>query len=443
MKKVFFSRKLIILLPFLLSFTSFLIQAQENSAPEKPLQNKAAPDQAKAQFDYGMSLREQNREESNTWIKKAAAQGFPEAIFYLGYAGIGDKNSLYYYEKAAHAGHVPAFDYALDGFLFRGGGDLIKAKEIADLARKMNIESELHRDLDVVDICYQAGKPQDSYDNGMYPGVVFEDCEALLDNDSKYKNCLFKRGNDIDIATLYANGDYVKQDFWRAISHVCHGTDVPAELTYMVQTLHKAVQTGKLEKRFDYCDHATSSSSVSVCFSQQQASTFKDIRDKLSSLASTFNSKQQKAFEQLQESAYRFFDARASSEQDLSGSLRGVFITEWQRDQKRWFLEIIQQFEQGKLELPTERFNDIDKALQDLYDKLIALKEEAYQAYISGEASLFIRKEDISLTQSYFPEFRDALAKFGTLRYPNTSADDWKSWLSKIRMQQLEELVEQ
>lgn len=149
-------------------------------------------------------------------------------------------------------GGYHAFDRALEDCLCSQihATDLEKAKQIADLARKLKIENELEFDLEIVDICYEAGEPE-IWGKPVFPGYVFEDCKHLLDKPSAYVEYVCTHGSHFDIATLYANGIFVEQDFWKAISHVVQDAYGPNQLKEMVGTLHEAIKKGSLEKEFD------------------------------------------------------------------------------------------------------------------------------------------------------------------------------------------------
>lgn len=412
------------------------IKAQENDPVSWMKYGKYLYDES---YD-NPELRDKYRKEAYSWISKAADSGLPEAIFSLGYYGIGDKTPLYYYEQAAFKGYAPAFEKVLDAYLFLGGENIKKAKEFGDLARKIKLEDKIPRDLDIVDICYQAGIPEKIYDNGMWPGTACDKCAKLYDtNTEDYKKCIFERGNNIDIATLYANGQFVKQDFWKAISYVCQGnTSTPYELTSMVKTLFEATQTGRLKEKFDWCNHVSSSQSSSVCFLQKQDPVLKEMDRQFKDFSNSFTTEQKNAYDSLLKRAFEFFDTRAHSEQDLTGSLRSIFITEWDRDQKKWLLEVLESLEAGKLKLEKADYPRINHEMQEEYkklkEKLIESEKQDYSFY------RIFDKGSIESTQEDFLVFRDAFAHFIHIRYPNISFENAKSWITKIRIKQLKEL---
>ena len=268
MYKIFKSLCLIFIL--LLSLAASPVVPQE-----KILQDKAKGESPEAWLEYGKYLlnkyyegeskHKEYKDKAAKLIKKAADAAILEAIFYLGYANIGDKEPSYYYEQAARQGYARAFTEIFDINLFRNSGDIKKAKEFADLARQKGLTSEeIYRDLDIVDICYQAGIPKVVYGQNEIFGNYHSKCGSF-DNNENYKECILKHGHYFDIANLYANGWFISQDFWKAISYICHATTVPAELTSAVRALFIATKTGHLEEKFNYCDHASSSQTLSIC----------------------------------------------------------------------------------------------------------------------------------------------------------------------------------
>jgi TPR repeat protein len=133
-------------------------QPKANAESLKKAAEKGDP---KAQLNYGKSLTDSSREEAGKWIQKAADQGLGEAWYWLGFAGLGSKNELYYYEKAAELKYKDAFDHLFDALIFRAGSssDINKAKKYADLARKFRIDLGFggHESLQTIDRCFAAG----------------------------------------------------------------------------------------------------------------------------------------------------------------------------------------------------------------------------------------------------------------------------------------------
>lgn len=377
-----------------------------------------------------------------TWIDRAE-KGDPEALYMLAYKGIGEKGPNYYYQMAAKKGHPQAILHVLDDLLFRAdeNADVQTAKEFADVARKMKIESQIYRNLDVVDICAKAGKPDFFAQGGMYPGPSFEACDAEKSDPTAFQKCLFEKGNNIDIATIYANGIQVKQDFWKAISYVCHGCSIPAELESMVLKLHEATQTGKLDEPFSFCNHATGSHSTTACFQLKVAADQRRLYDELDSFASSFDEDEKKLYEVLRQKAFSFFDLRASSEQDLSGSLRGIFITEWEFEQRQFFLDTLKKLEGHALKLPHTESAKAQKALDQLFQSTLQSLGVQNEKWLAEGMSSSILAEDVDRTQKEWIQFQQAFAEFASKRYSKLNQDHFRSWLIDQRIKQLQSLV--
>lgn len=379
------------------------------------------------------------------WLTRAE-QGDAEAIYMLGYKGIGEKAGSYYYEMAARKGYPEAITHMLDELLFRAheNADVQKAKEFSDIARKMKIDSQIHRNLDVVDICAKAGKP-DMMSQGRtyYPDFFFQGCENEKTDSEAFKSCLLRTGNNIDMATMYANSVAVKQDLWKALSYACHGCSIPAELESMALKLYKAAEIGKLEEPFSFCDHATGMNSSTACYLIEVGGTERRLYAELDSFATSFDEDEKRLFETLKQKAFDFFDRRASSEQDLSGAMRGIFEAQWELEQRQFFLEAVKMLETQALTLPKKDSVKTQKALDQLYKKLIRTLEKDAENRIAEDMSLAIQAKHVQMTQEDWTEFQEAFMVFVKKRYPKINQDYFKAWLFEKRIEQLTSLLEE
>ncbi|MBP9694203.1 MAG: hypothetical protein KBE16_05820, partial [Alphaproteobacteria bacterium] len=234
---------------------------------------------------------------------------------------------------------------------------------------------------------------------------------------------------------------YVQQDLWKAISYACHGCSIPAELQSMVKTLHKATETGTLDQPFSFCDHATGTHSTTACYQTKVADDQRQLYTELDSLASLFDEDEKKLYEALQEKAFAFFDRRASSEQDLSGSMRGIFQTEWEFDQRQFFLETLKKLETQALTLSHKDSVKAQKAMDQSYEKVIhSLKIETEKRTADGMSPI-IEVEDVQMTQAGWTEFQEAFTAFAAKRYPKMNQDHFKAWLFEQRIEQLNKLL--
>lgn len=400
---------------------------------------------AAAQMALGKSLYEDNqREQGAQWIRLSASQNYPEAVFWLGYAMLGDKPEHYYYEQAAELGYAEAFGYCLDHTLFRAANnaDIKKAKYFADLARSYNLEGKLFRNLSTVDACFDAGLPAQQFHNSFYNGSV---CHEHSKYTKAYAECIFERGNNIDVSELYANGYGVDQNFKTAMAYACHGADVPAELTAMVETLASAQNNGQLDKPFSFCQHVTSSNAAAVCFQQSESEKFQLREEKIKTLIEKWAPESQHLFEELRAAAHEYFDTRSRNEQDLTGSFRALFITEMYYDQLNAFFDTINQLESNTLKISKQSLKDLQQQFDSTLRKLLKQKETETRlgAEICGQSQIgscepYITKEGIENTQTAWYAFSDTFQKFYASRYPDRSVELITAWLLQQRLSELE-----
>ena len=58
------------------------------------------------------------------------------------------------------------------------------------------------------------------------------------------------------------------------------------------------------------------------------------------------------------------------------------------------------------------------------------------------ESLIFFSKDDIRESQRLWIPYRDAWVALGKVRYPKVSAAAWQTWLTRLRIRQLEEFQE-
>jgi hypothetical protein len=95
-------------------------------------------------------------------------------------------------------------------------------------------------------------------------------------------------------------------------------------------------------------------------------------------------------------------------------------------------LEDVRSFEAGKLPAGLS-YKTADAELNAVYSQIMKKKELHLGT---------VTKEGIRDTQIKWLAYRDAWAKFGTIRYPGVTADAWKAWATLRRVVQLKELLD-
>jgi hypothetical protein len=231
---------------------------------------------------------------------------------------------------------------------------------------------------------------------------------------------------------MYANGEGgVKRDPKLAIAFICHGSDVPAELVGMVEALTKTTPQKKLSKPFRFCDYITSGMNGGVCASDAEDRSNAVRHHDLAKLMVRWTSKQKLAFQTMDKSAEAFFAEHAGSEQDMSGTARNAFYIEEVGKLRSNLLKNLRLFEAGKLPVA----NDLPVA-----DKLL---NATYRSVLSQDWTDVgtLDADGVRSTQRLWLKYRDSWGAFASARYPKLSESEWKAWLTKQRVKQLEDLL--
>lgn len=358
-----------------------------------------------------------------SWFQKAADKGSAEAWYWIAYTTTNEAIRRKAIIKAAELGFSPAFEEALDILLFRAGekADVVKAKQIADLARQKGISVYNPDETFVaVDACYAAGTPQ----------IASDQRDAIEADENSTES--FTPNDNMKWAEGFANGWGVKRDRQKALAFVCHGSTVPAELNGMVAYLLGRKGIVAFQEPFRFCDHVTSSENGGLCSSAAEDRQQSGRNTQFDAHTAKWSAQQKSAFAYLQNVAEKYFSEHAGSEQDMSGSARNTFFIEEEAKLRDELLASLNRFEKGNRP-PKGDLTAADKALNATYKTL--LKNTDWQ--MTGT----VKPEGIRSTQRLWLKYRDAWAAFGPVRYPGTKAQDWKAWATRERITTLKSIA--
>jgi hypothetical protein len=343
-------------------------------------------------LEHAMVMEKSGKHDQALAEARAVAEsGLAEAWYWLGMNTVGGYPEAFV--RAAELGYPPAFGEALDTLLFRAGAkaDVRTAKKLVDLARCLHVnvgfdQGELLR---TVDRCYEAGEPippaeltsQERYLDSR-PDV---DCwryrtgaEGTQD-DRKYLHCLQAQPT-VDanaVAEVYANGWGVPRDVKLAISLVCHGSDVPAELMGVVGALW-AVKDSPSGEEFHFCDYVTSGLSEGKCAAQEEATAQAKREGTLAALTARWTPSQKSALASLLKTADAFFLAHSTKEVDTSGTARAAIAIAEEEKLRDLLLSEVRQVEAGNVPADSN-LERADRELNRIY--AMVLKE------LTGEGS--------------------------------------------------------
>jgi uncharacterized protein YecT (DUF1311 family) len=436
-----------ILLAFLLPAVAF---AQAPAASDlAALRAAAEKGDAAAQLAYAKALPPAERAAARAWAQKSADHGLATAWFWLGYTATENEHPVSFYEQAAERGDSEAFQYVLEDLLFRAGpaADVVKAKHFADLARQRGITVGIYsaEDFAAIDQCYAAGAPDIPPADRPSPAETAAlrgqpDCRTFQGEGThpadlvRYRKCLLSAAerDHNALAEIYANGWGVKRNSTLAIALVCHGSDVPAELTGMVAALVKTRGEEKLHEPFTVCDYVTSGLNMGRCAAQGEDAATEKRDAALAKLTAGWTAVQKEALKDLRHAAETFFDQHSAGEIDLSGTARGAISIGEVSELRDDLLEAITGFEAGKLPAAGD-FAKADRELNQVY-------AQALRA-VSKEQNTTVTTKGVRDAERAWLAYRDAWVKLVAARYPQAAADRWKAWATAKRIGQLQKLM--
>jgi uncharacterized protein YecT (DUF1311 family) len=237
---------------------------------------------------------------------------------------------------------------------------------------------------------------------------------------------------------LYANGFGVKQDINLCIRLACANVGfAPAEVDGRIQHL-KDMQAGKSKGVFDICDDITSGYMEGFCSSLQSEKEAITLKASLNTIIKKWPQKDQLAYVKLRKAASDFFDTRATSEVDMSGTARVEMQNEESDSLEESFLTSIRLADKCSFPNYTaNNFTNSDKKLNAVYLKIMngVLDEDTTMTGV-------ISKYGIKLTQRQWILYRNAWVTFEAIHCPGTSTETIETYFTKQRIAQLQDLAD-
>lgn len=253
----------------------------------------------------------------------------------------------------------------------------------------------------------------------------------------KARKCAFvemdKGKDDLDIAgravlmMVYANGKGADRDTDLAIKLACEMPGSSGDATGTIYELQRFRNAPS--GRFHICDHSAAPHLYKSCAILGDRFDRMERAKQIADITSQWSPKERKAFQSLQDAAERFFKSRASSEINLEPT----FEVQENAHMETEFIEKLQKLQQG--DLPKFTPADLHKAQAELDQDYAATQKDPNRRW--GTATV----EGVRKTQQLWIQYRDAWVKFGKVKYPQVSADGWKTWITQERLAMLGNLL--
>jgi hypothetical protein len=232
------------------------------------------------------------------------------------------------------------------------------------------------------------------------------------------------------LTMIYANGRGVPRNIDLALRFACEAGGAPAERESRLSHLEH-LRTGRGVGAFDLCDDATSGYMQGFCAAKE--ARFDDVRLVLglSALTARWTPAERAAVQDLKAAAGKFIAVQSDKEVDQSGTGRAAFVIERRSELKDAFLASLRAFETSALPAFTAAdFRRADAELNAVYAK-------ALKAGKSGT----VTADGIRATERIWLGYREAWVRFGAVKYPATTANSWRAWLTRERVTMLRALV--
>ena len=241
---------------------------------------------------------------------------------------------------------------------------------------------------------------------------------------------------------VYANGLGVKRNPALAKRFACEYSGAPAEVSGRLAHID-AIAKGADKQAMDLCDDVTSGMMMGFCASRDAEFEKVGRNARWTALQARWTPAQREAWGAVRKAADDYFASVSTEETDMSGTARGAFAVEARETLETALFDAVTRFEDGKR--PTQKAGDFaraDKALNATYKRTLAKLDTSRSGGGSGQYGT-VSAGGVRNTQRAWLRYRDAWVRFAALRWPGTSADAWKTWLTTERTQALAALVQE
>jgi uncharacterized protein YecT (DUF1311 family) len=259
---------------------------------------------------------------------------------------------------------------------------------------------------------------------------------------TKARQCAFVEADGADdqvfggstiLMQIYANGLGVKRNLDVATAYACNLDGSVAESDGRVLHL-QALKTKP--GRFDYCDDITSGLAEGQCQSRASSQAKVGRDDRLRGIIAKLPPSAKALYPPMKKAFDAFVDAHGDGEVDMSGTARAAMEIEEQDSVRDQFMRDLGRLLSGGW--PAASAADGKAA-----DAVMTTSYRKALAWAASKDNLStIKPEDIRAAQRRWLPYRDAYVAFARVAAPKTSSDAIVARLTRLRMSQLDALVE-
>lgn len=256
------------------------------------------------------------------------------------------------------------------------------------------------------------------------------------------------------LTMIYANGNGVARNTALAMRFACESIDAgeldledafspedsegdgitPSDFLAEVATMGEAAG-GKRQRTIDMCSYAGNMDwDISDCDYIRHLLDEQQRMATIESLSRNFNPEQKAAYLKLISAFEAYLKAHNDNETSVTGHHPADPQWERQPQQEIDFIENMRRFESGKLPFSNSAdYARADRALNDLYRQTMVNARNLGQSDVGWPP----KPEGLRDTERLWLVYRDAWAAFGVLRYPQVSKENWLTWATLQRIDDL------
>lgn len=228
---------------------------------------------------------------------------------------------------------------------------------------------------------------------------------------------------------LYANGLGVRRNPDLATAFACHIWSAPAEYDLRITLLQGLKQKSE---HIDYCDSLTSGAAAGACAALGSRIAAVNREAGLTKLVAALSPAGRQLYPAMRTAFDAFAESSAGNEVDLSGTMRGVYVTDARDALNNQFVTDMGRLRTGKW--PPAAASDAVKA-----DAKLNATYRAMLAWADDKNNLTtIKSPDVRNTQRLWLSYRDAFARFAAVAAPSVGRDAIVTRLTRLRLAQLD-----
>lgn len=380
-----------------------------------------------------------NQDEAKKWFELAASQGSAEAHFRLASSyALNTEGKIYHYSEAAKRGHQEALKSAMDYLFLRANNifmDPMKAMDIYNQAKKANPSLKLFQEEEIVKVLK------------MIKEVGSFDAEAFV---KRYNIIIPPEAEDAYYVWELAEeasqgGRFGTPDPKLVFQLVSRGGEVPSELFEAVKECYGNWKSNKVEQ-FKIEKYITSGFGFAYTQHRNVVRKEKENQNRLNDIAKTLMPEKKELVKYAYTAAQNFISLKAQyseiSDKEgesvyYGGTAEAGSIIGFINSQRNEYIELVERIKQGFTPILQISNSDADKELNTIY---FELRKVLRQKPKDDKSCLPINLKNMEDIQLAWIKHRDASSRLFSALNPELDELGWKTYLTKIRIEQLTKL---